>query len=479
MPIRIGGLVSGNDYASMVDQLMQARRIPIQAKEVKRSELDYDLGAWTEVNSSAGLLAGSLDNLRGFELWRSMSSTSADESVVTATAATASAEQQYTVVVSSLAKAQSISSDVVDIASDLIANGYVQEGDVFEIEGEQVTIEAGETLSSLRTKINSAALAMAEENRVQASIVNNHLVLTRENTGAASIALSDVTGNALQSLGVLDGAAAIKNENVGGADAQFTVNGISVSRSSNNKLTDVVEGLTINLKGAGTSVLDIHPDREAIKAAILEFVDKYNDLSALVNEYSKVELGESSELALAGELYGDALINSIRLNLRKFATGSKSPVLNDLNASYAYKGQTGVMDNLSDIGIWTVGEKNQLSMVDGQRLDDMLENEFENMEQLFKGIYNDEAVAFQDGVASDFYSYTSKLSESLTGDIAKRIEFMTGKYDTLSEEINEMENALGDYEQKMWDEFTRMEDALANMDSQLNYINAMFGNNKK
>ena len=219
--IRIGGLSSGTDYAGMVDQLMAARRIPIDSLDNKRIELDYDMGAWSKVSSLSSELSSSLDSLRGYQLWRSMTATSSQESVATAIAVTGSAEQQYSVVVSNLAAAQSVSSDVVDTSTDLIAQGYAVDGDIFEIEGEQITIEAGETLSTLRAKINTAALDMSEETRVQASIVNNHLVLTRENTGAGSITMSDSTGSVLENLGVLTDVAALKNINVVGADALF------------------------------------------------------------------------------------------------------------------------------------------------------------------------------------------------------------------------------------------------------------------
>ena len=476
MSLHIGGLSSGTDYASMIEQLMAVRRIPIKSKEVKQSELDYDMGAWSDVSTKTGALASSLDKLRGFELWHGMSAESSVENVVTASAVSGSAEQQYTVVVSTMARAQSISGDLVDTSSDLITGGYAVEGNVFEIEGQQITIEAGETLSSLRTKINSAALAMSDENRVQASLVNNHLVLTRESSGATNITLSDVTGTTLQSLGVLDGAAAIKNENVVGTDAVFSVNGISVTRSSNDKLKDVVDGLTLNLKGVGTSTLDIRPDRESIKDAINDFMLKYNELAVVVDDYSKITPGESSDLTVSGELYGDSLLNSIKLDMRKMVTSSKSPVLNATNAAYTYDGQDGVMDNLSDIGIWTSGKLNRLDITDESRLDDMLDNEFDKMEQLFKGIYDEGEVRYKDGIASDFYRYSNKVSESLTGDIALLMESKNKQYDALGDDIAEMEAAMGDYEQKLWDEFTRMEDALANMKSQTEYLQAMFSN---
>ena len=474
MALHIGGLSSGTDYAGMIEQLMEARRVPIDLKDDQRTEVDYDLGAWTEVNSLAESLTDNLDKLRGFDLWRSMSAESSLEGVVTATAADASAEQEYAISVSSIAREQSISSNALDTSSDLITNGYAQEGNIFEIEGQQITIAAGETLASLRTKINTAALDMDEGTRVQASIVNDHLVLTREDSGSGSIALSDVSGTALQNFGVLDGVGAIVNENISGSDANFIVNGIAVTRSTNTGLDDVVEGLTINLKGVGTATLDVHPDREQVKEVILELVEKYNELAELIDDYTQNDLSSSSELSITGELYGDALINSLRSGIRATAT-MQSSTLNALNASYSYEGQTGVMDSLADIGIWTSGQDNRLEIVDEDQLEDMLENEFDNISQLFRGVYDEATVSMQGGIGSEFYKYISKISESLTGDVAQRIDTLTSKYDDYSDEIEEMEDALADYEQDLWNQFTAMEDSLANMNSQLEYLKSMFG----
>lgn len=478
--LHIGGLSSGYDYAGMIESLMEARRVPIDSQQTKLEELDYDLGAWSTINEYSTNLTATLDTLRGYELWRDMFADSSNSSVVTATAAIASNEQSYNISVSNLAKAQSISSDRIDTTDDLVTAGLANEGDVFTIEGQEIAIEAGETLSTLRTKINSAALSMDEATRVQASIVDNHLVVTREQTGAGSIALSDTTGTVLQNLGLLESdGITIKNEDVAGVNANFTVNGIAVSRSSNSNLTDVVEGLTLDLRGVGASTLDIHPDREAIKTAILDFVEKYNTLATLVDDCTTIELGSSSELAQKGELYGDNLVNSMRLDLRRQATDIKDGVLTAENASFTYAGQTGIMDNLSDIGIWTSGESNQLQLVDEKRLDFLLEHEFDKVSQLFKGVFNETEVSYEGGIAVDFYKYADNLSSPMTGNIAKHIQSMTENYDDMSDRIKEMEDELAKYEQDLWDEFTAMEDALAEMKQQTEYIKGMFSSGDK
>lgn len=474
MALHVSGLSSGNDYQSMIDQLMEVKKVPIESLTTKQSEVDYDLGAWTDISTYSLALTDSLDDLRGYDLWDKMSVDSSNTSVTTASSASGSAEQNYAIVVSKLAAAQSISSDWVDVSTDLIVSGKAVVGDIFTIEGQQVTIEDGETLTTLRTKINNAASSMDEDVRVRASIVDDHLVFTREKSGIGSVILSDTSGIVLQNLGVLDATTAIKNENVVGQDALFSVNGISVTRSDNTGLMDVVEGMTINLKGVGVSTLNVHPDRETAKEAILEFVENYNTLASYVADAGKIDFGSSSDLAQKGELYGDNLINSMRLSLRAQISSAKSEGLTALNAAYTYNGQDGIMDSLSDIGIWTTGQENQLEVVDETRLDDLLDNEFENVAQLFRGTFDEVEIAYTNGVASDFYSYMNKLSESMSGDISVRMQTLTNKYDDLGSEISELEAGLADYEQTLWDEFTGMEDALASMNSQLDYITAMF-----
>lgn len=471
--LHVGGLSSGNDYQSMIDQLMDARRVGITTKETKQEEIDYDLGAWSQVQTVATDLNDSLDTLRSYELWRDMTVTSSYESVATATSSISAVEASYTVSVSQLAQAQSVTSDQLDTSTDLITAGYVAEGDVFDIQGQSVTIAAGETLNSLRDKINSAAQNMSDADKVQASIIDSRLVLTRSETGSTSMTLSDTTGTALEGLGVLTGGA-LKNEVAVGKDAQFTVNGSSVVRSSNTGLDDVIEGMTLDLEGLGNTTISVGPNREAVKDAIMDFVDKYNAFAQLLDDYGRIEMGGSDNLAQKGELYGDSLISTLKQNIRKYATDSKGPELNATNAGYTYEGSEGIMDTLGDIGIWTTGRTNELEVVDEEKLDYMLDHEFENVTQLFKGSYDSEQVAYTNGVASDFYAYTSRVSESMTGDIAKRIDSLTDKYDALADDIDEMNDDLHNYEQDLWDNFTRMEDALANMKSQTAYISAVF-----
>ena len=120
---------------------------------------------------------------------------------------------------------------------DLTATGLgvLSAGDQFTIEGQVITISAGETLTSLASKINTAASSMSSADKVTASILNNQLVITRKNTGSAQIDMTDGTGSPLSDLDIMVGGT-YQHVLVTAQDAVFSVNGVSMTRSSNTCL---------------------------------------------------------------------------------------------------------------------------------------------------------------------------------------------------------------------------------------------------
>ncbi len=378
---------------------------------------------------------------------------------------------------------------------DLTATGLglINAGDTFTIEGQIITIEAGETLSSLAGKINTAASSMSSADKVTASIVNNQLVITRNNTGASEIDMVDGTGSPLAALDILVGGT-YQHELVAAQNAVFTVNSVSMTRSS-NIVTDAITGVTLNLLDTTTSnvTLTVDHDRENVKTAITDFIDAYNALASALKEYGKIDIagsssnpkGASVDQSTLGELYNDSLVKELAYNIRKQATDSKYPYIRPfdynpptyygINSTYSYNGSTGRMDTLQAIGIWTTGEDNQLALVDGSvedngaRLDYMLENYFDQAEQLFRGVY-DEEEGYQHGIASDFYEYMDSMSASMTGGIATHVQNLNDKIDELDDSIDQMYDDLKDYEQTLWEQFTAMEDAVAKMKSDLAYL---------
>jgi flagellar hook-associated protein 2 len=481
--IHVGGLASGMDTQATIDALLEIRRAPITLLKERQAEIGYDMAAWADVSTYMTELTEALDTLRSWDTWNQMTATSSVPTAVAASATSAAAEGAYALVVSQLARAHSVASDRVSdlssgagVSTDLVAAGVLTAGDTFEVGGQTITIGATESLNSLSGKINTAADHMAAGDKVSASIVDYHLVVTRVQTGSQTVSMADTGGTPLVSLGILTATGDYKSELTPGQDAEFTVNGLAVTRSSNTGLTDVISDVTLNLLGVTeedeTVTLEMTRDRESAKAAILAFVDKYNAAAAKLTEVGAITLsdgkGEASVERL-GELHDDSLVRELSANLRREATAPKYPHLNLTNASYVYNGRTDYCDALSDIGIGTSGEENQLSVNDETRLDYMLAHHFDEVEQMFRGVFV-EGQGYTHGVASDFYKYADGVSASLLGSIAHRTASLTDSSTALDENVAKLESRLETYEQSLWQQFSAMENAVQKMQSDLEWL---------
>ncbi|MGJ8690352.1 MAG: flagellar filament capping protein FliD [Gammaproteobacteria bacterium] len=216
-----------------------------------------------------------------------------------------------------------------------------------------------ETVDLVNTALTNAGL----DSDVVASLSSdNKLVFTRISAGAASsiqisnvdssgtgasaelgLVMADVDG--LDGFGLDDSEGLVEGsvrltETIAAQDALFTVNGLSISRS-NNLVTGVVTGTTINLKGvtAGPVTLAVSKDASTISTKIQEFVDSYNGLKAIADELTAFDTtaGDNGQGSL---LTGDSTlrlaISEINSILRKSVTGL-----------------TGSVRSLSEIGITT------------------------------------------------------------------------------------------------------------------------------
>jgi flagellar hook-associated protein 2 len=480
----LGGLASNYDVQGIIDNMLKARLAPRTRWVAEQDEISADVGAWSDISASMTSLTDTLDILRASETWSGMLAGISDTSKLSATASSAAVAASYRVAIQQRAQAHSVGSDtastlgVANASADLVGTALTA-GDQFTIgtgaDQKTITVDATESLVTLAGKINTAASSMSAAARVNAVIMDNRLVITRVNTGSTEIAMADVgAGTALTSLGIIGVAPAFKNQFVAAQDALFSVNGMPVTRSSNTNITDVIDGVSLNLLNTTTSdvTLSIGNDTERPKTAILNFIDAYNVVAAKLKEYGNIEVSGSSvkgaviDTDSLGELSNDPLVAELARNLRSQVTSTKYPVLNQINASYSFEGRTGIMDSLADVGVWTSDRTNAISVVDEDRLDNALENYFSEAEQLFRGIYDSEE-GYKDGVASDFYKYADKASASMTGMIAQRITKLDEKYEDRQDTIDAFDTDLKEYEQELWKEFTAMEETISKLQSKL------------
>jgi flagellar capping protein FliD len=148
------------------------------------------------------------------------------------------------------------------------------------------------------------------------------------------------SGGALRGLGILNAAGSLASELGVAQDAQFSVNGLSVSRSSNT-VSDVVEGLTLTLKKAGTSTITVSKDNQKFIDAAKSFVDQYNSTM----DFLKTQTAWDTKTKKGGALMGDGTITQIRSELRRAVTSIVPGLPTTLNSPSQVGLTTGKYDS--------------------------------------------------------------------------------------------------------------------------------------
>lgn len=365
MSLFISGIASGLDWDSMITQLVQVERKKVTLLENSKDALVQKKSAWSQINTklvslkSAAAALADTDDFNVFTSTVSVSGTSkAASDIVTFAVGSNASQGTYTITVDQLAKAEkqastafASSSEALGLSGELLINGH------------SVTVSATDTLSDLQGKIN-ALNAGDDPAGVIASIVkvsdtDYRLTLTAEDTGADGFTIEDGEGsNILSSLGLTT----IQE----GQDAQITVDGFTVTRSS-NQISDVIPGVTMNLVGAeggATITLDVVRDLDAVKDKIQDFVNAYNDLMDYINQQNTAsEDGKTTQ-----PLFGDSSLQSVKSSIRTI-------ILNGVD------GLDSTLDHLSLIGV-NLDRYGKLS-IDNDTLEGYLETNFTDLVNLF------------------------------------------------------------------------------------------------
>lgn len=343
------GIGSGLDLNNLVSQLVALQRQPLQQMDASARKLQGQVSSYGQVKSLFSGLQDAANRLTNTTLWTQSLARSSNEAAVALVGGSTAAPGSYAVAVQALAGGQTLASGAVFAsATDTVGAGTLtlQRGRWNEVvdaftpragaDAVDVVIDAGDTLQTVRDKINASGAG------VLASLVTDatgvRLALRSADTGADSgfrITSSDPDPGALARL-------AFDPENGSGGmalrqaaqDARATVNGIEIT-SGSNELTGTIDGLTLRLRAVTTAPVEVSigTDRDAIQAAVKGFADAYNALARFIADQTKYDPGSK----VGGPLQGDGALNGLQRQLRTLL-GAES-------------GAAPALARLSDIGI--------------------------------------------------------------------------------------------------------------------------------
>lgn len=315
-------------------------------------------------------------------------------------------------------------------------------------QGAAVAVSAGDSLADLAAKINQAVYA--EGNRVSASIVNNHLVLTHQRSGAGVLLqATDESGTVLESLGILQGGA-FKTVLQTPSDAVFTVNGLTVQRGRNENLNDVIHGVSLSLSADAegkTASLAVEDDLSADVKAVQAFLDQFNNLQKYLADKTAT-VKNSDNTYTRGALVGDGMFRSLRFDLLRQFQGSYTT------------GQS--FSRLEDIGLKLDGD---LKTVISSRsaLEDALRSDRSAVKALL-----DAALGALDSRLNQF--------TGADGYVKKSQQSVESQMELTRKAIDQMNERLAKREQSLIEQFAQMQAQMAQLLYTQQQMGSIYGN---
>ena len=294
--------------------------------------------------------------------------------------------------------------------------------------GLAVTVDADDSLQNIATKINDAN--QTEGREIAATVVGTQLVLTAAHTGTAhTMIYDDQVG-----LGFTD------TDLQTALDAQFLVNDLSFTRSSNEGIDDVVIGLTLNFAPDAegkVATVTVDKDIEALRGTVESFLENFNSLQSYIQEKTSVEeTGEGTYTR--GSLSNDFIFSDLRGNLF-------TAFITDYTTS-------GSFESLRELGI-TIDDNLTASITDSAVFEDALANNL------------DEVTALLDQVMGAFNTTIDRFTGA-DGYLDSAVDTFDDQISDIGTDITELDERLAAREQSLIYQYGQLQAQLIN----LNYM---------
>ncbi len=363
--ITFSGLASGIDTDSIVSQIMEIERLPLDRLKNRRNEETERLNAFYQFKGRLDALKKAAGSLSLTSQVRTTKVALNSEESFTATAKNA-AIGSYSISVAQLAQVQKTVTDgFASKTAPILGTGNI------EINGTNIEVtSSNNSLVSLVESIN----AQTAETGVSVSIINDgsdtdpyHLVFTGKDASSSfsvTASLNDASGNPVAFNTTV---AQTAQESVSFID------GIKVV-SSSNTIKDAIRGITLNLNDVSkitssgteepgippwewadppqyaTTTMTVSADTDALKEKISTFVTAYNSVIEFINSGYEEEFGpgtavkplegkedgnKEEEKLLGALLRGDATVHGVKRQLQnllvnKVDSGGKFTILSEI-----------------------------------------------------------------------------------------------------------------------------------------------------
>jgi len=472
------GIGTGMDIDGMVKAIVSAEQAPKEG-QLKRleSKTTTQLTSLGQLKSAISTFQSALSALNSPSSFLARGVSSSESKVATATASQSAVAGSYKIEVDKLASASKVA--LAAIPSDVdtrLSTGTltIKAGDkelVVEVDS------SSNTLAGIRDAINSSGSAAGISATVVTDDQGSRLVLSSTRTGDGNditVVVDDVGSEGAVSLAALgysgppakpvvpaEGAseeelaayeAAMQAFDKSGKtlataqSARFTIDGLSVTRDTND-ISDVVSGLSFELKAVGITDLNVTRDEAGVQANVKKFVDAYNVLMNYINTETKVTTVNETAAPVTGALVGDSSVRSL---------------VNTLRSELVSPQGEGAIRALADMGITT--KKDGTLEMDATKVGKAINSNFEGVAAYFTG---DSGLANRVGERLKPYTDAGGILESRTDSLQATID----KVDKQKEELTTRMKALED---RLYKQYNAMDSLVAQLMSTSDSLAQLF-----
>lgn len=505
MAMRMTGMMSGMDTESIIQELVAAKRTKVDDVKKKQTKLEWKQDAWKELNTKLkNLQSKYVSNMRFSTAYMKKTTKVTNSSAVSVITGENAVNGVQSLQVKQLAKTGYLtgaemkrkstsggSLTALSKLSDLAGSESITGSGQIKIKAGSkevsMNITADTTISDVMNQLKDAGLNANFDAKQQ------RLFVSAKESGEAndfSIVGLDSNGQAaLNALGI--SASSDGSSKIDGQDAIIYLNKAKFTNSTNSF---EINGLTITAlnetKDGEDVTITTQDDTDGIYDMIKNFFKEYN---SIINEVDKLYNADSaSKYEPLTDEEKDALTDS---EVEKYEKKIKDSLLRrDSNLSSIRTKFTSTMSagvevngkrmHLNDFGIDTLGyftaadnEKNAYH-IDGDPDDDSTSGNADKLKSLISSD-PDTVVSFFSSLSRELYSAMDSLSSAVQGyrtygsfyDDKK----MKSDYSDYTTKIAEMEQKVNDYEDKWYKKFSKMETALAKMQSNSSAISGLLG----
>jgi flagellar hook-associated protein 2 len=320
---------------------------------------------------------------------------------------------------------------------------------------------AADTLDTVINRINTSSAGVTANFNQETGTVG-FIQKTEGSSQKITLGAAGDTSNILYALKLSS-----TNPPVGGAadtysgtDAQVSLNGGAAQTFESNEIATLIPGVTLNLKGAGSSLVTVSSNVDGMVQTFKDFVNQYNDVMNYINtkiREERVESPTTSEERIQGQFTGDMTFLDTKYKLSSMV-------------SQVISGMPNTMNQMAQIGITTTADnlgKDATLALDETKLRAALSSNVSGVEDMFNTVGT--------GITGKMKDQLYSLTNFIDGEVTVEKKFYDSEISSTNTQILEMEERLVKREETMRLQFASMETLISQLKSQGDRITQLMG----